>query len=98
MKLGLFVSDYSICNDTVDRLNAEDLGLILVLNGVYHATLKEGGKPCPLLDKAKNLYVLSEDLETRGIDAATVDSRAKVVTYSDLVDVIFNDYEQIAWL
>jgi sulfur relay protein TusB/DsrH len=96
MKLGVFVSDYKMTVDTLDRMDTD--GLILVLNGVYHATVKEGGNPSPLLDKSSNIYVLSEDLQARGIPESDVDSKAKVVTYEGLVDVIFNDYEKIAWL
>jgi sulfur relay protein TusB/DsrH len=98
MKLGVFVSDYAMASDTLERIQAEKLGLILVANGVYHATIKEGGKPSSLLEKSAECYVLSEDLQTRGIEESAVDGKAKVVTYSDLVDVIFNDYEKIAWL
>ena len=98
MKLGVFVNDYKNTVDTVDRLEAEKLGLIFIQNGVFHAILKENGKPSPLLDKTSNLYALSEDLATRGLTAADVDSRVKVVTYGDVVDLIFNDYEKLAWL
>jgi sulfur relay protein TusB/DsrH len=98
MNLGVFVSDYAICNDTLDRIKSDKLGLILVANGVYHATIKQGGSASVLLDKTSNLYVLSEDLETRGIPESDVDGRVKVVNYGDVVDIIFNDYEKIAWL
>jgi sulfur relay protein TusB/DsrH len=98
MKLGVFVSDYTITVDTLDRLKAEKLGIILVANGVYHATIKENGKTSPLLDKTPNLYVLSEDLQTRGIAESDVDKRVKVVNYGDVVDLIFNEYEKTAWL
>lgn len=96
MKLGVFVSDYKIVGDTLDRLKAEKLGIILVANGVYHASLKEGGKSSPLLDRTSNLYALSEDIQTRGL--AGIDSRVKVVNYSDVVDLIMNDYEKLVWL
>lgn len=98
MKLGVFVNDYKNTVDTVDRLTAEKLGLIFIQNGVFHATLKENGKSSPLLDKSANLYVLAEDLATRGLQDADVDKRVKVVTYNDVVDLIFNDYEKLAWL
>lgn len=98
MNLGVFVSNYKQTTDTLDRIKADKLGLILVANGVYHATLKEGGKASAILDKTANLYVLSEDLQTRGINESTVDSRVKVVTMSDVVDIVFNDFKQIAWL
>ena len=67
MKLGVFVNDYKGTVETVDRLKAEKLGLIFIQNGVFHATLKENGKSSPLLEKSSNLYVLSEDLQTRGM-------------------------------
>jgi len=98
MKLGVFVNDYKGTVETVDRLEAEKLGLIFIQNGVFHATLKDNGKPSPLLDKSANFYVLSEDLATRGLTNADVDSRVKVVTYGDVVDLIFNDYEKLAWI
>lgn len=98
MKLGVFVNDYKNTVETVDRLKAEKLGLIFIQNGVFHATLKENGKASPLLDKTASFYALAEDLATRGLTAAEVDSRVKVVTYDDVVDLIFNDYEKLAWL
>jgi sulfur relay protein TusB/DsrH len=98
MNLGVFVSDYTLTTDTLQRINADKLGIILVLNGVYHATIKENGKASPVLDKSSNLYALAEDLQTRGIAESAVDDRVKVVTYSDLVDIMMNDYEKLAWL
>lgn len=98
MKLGVFVSDYKQQTDVLERIKAEKLGFIFVMNGVYHATLKENGKSSELLEKAGGLYVLSDDLKARGIAEADIDSRVKVVTYSDVVDIIFNEYEQLAWL
>ena len=98
MKLGIFVSDYSQTTEALDRIKADKLGLIFVMNGVYHAALKMDGKPCPLLDKTGGLYVLSDDLKARGIDESQVDKRVKVVSYGDVVDIIMNEYEQLAWL
>jgi hypothetical protein len=37
MKLAVFVSDYRLTVDTLDRLKADKLGIILVGNGVFHA-------------------------------------------------------------
>lgn len=98
MNLGVFVSDFALTTDTLDRVKADKLGLILVQNGVYHATTKVDGKASALLEKSSNLYALSEDLQVRGLKDSDVDSRVKVVTYNDVVDLIFNDYEKIAWL
>jgi sulfur relay protein TusB/DsrH len=96
MKLAIFVSDYRLTIDTLERLTAEKLGIILVGNGVYHATIKEKGNSSPLLKKSADFYALSEDLETRGL--TNIDSKVKVVNYGDVVDLLFNDYEKTAWL
>lgn len=98
MKLAVFVSDYRMTVDTMERLKPEKLGVILVGNGVYHATVKENGKASPLLNTAADFYLLSEDLETRGLGGADIKKNIKIITYSDLVDVIFNEYEKLAWL
>lgn len=98
MKLGVFVSDYKQLADTLDRVKAEKLGLIFVQNGVYHATSKENGKASSLLDKSTSLYALSEDIQIRGLKEADVDKRVKVVNYGDVVDLIFNEFDKIAWL
>lgn len=97
MKLGVLVSDFRNMDNTLSRLRADKLGLILVSNGVYHATVKEGGKPSPILDLTSDLYVLTEDLQTRGFSEADIDSRVKTITYSDLVDMIFTEYEKTVW-
>lgn len=98
MRLAVFVSDLRNTVDTLDRLKAERLGIILVGNGVYHASLKENQNPSAILNKSASFYALSEDLETRGISTSEVDSRVKVVNYGDVVDLIFNEYEKLAWL
>ena len=98
MKLAVFVSDYRNTVDTLERLKPEKLGIILVGNGVYHATIKEKGNPSSVLEASADFYVLSEDLETRGISSSKVDSKVKVVNYGDVVDLLFNDYEKTAWL
>jgi sulfur relay protein TusB/DsrH len=98
MSMGFFVSDYAMCADTLDRLVSDDSGIILVANGVYHASIKEGGNASALLEKSSKLYVLSEDIKTRGIDESKLDSRVKVVDYAGLVDVVFEKFEKIVWL
>jgi sulfur relay protein TusB/DsrH len=98
MKVAVFVSDYRIAVDTLERLKPEKLGIILVGNGVYHAAIKEKGNPSSLLKKSADFYALSDDLETRGLNSANVDSKVKVVTYGDVVDLIFNEYDKTAWL
>lgn len=98
MKLGVFVSDYVLTNDTLERIKADKLGLILVANGVYHATIKEKGKPSPILEKATSLYALEEDVQTRGIAGSSVDSRVKLVNYGGVVDLIFNEFDKVVWL
>ena len=98
MRLAVFVSDFKGMVDTLERLTAEKLGIILVENGVYHAVIKENGNPSPLLKKSASFYVLSEDLAIRGLSSSNVMSNVKVVNYNDVVDLIFNDYEKLAWL
>jgi sulfur relay protein TusB/DsrH len=98
MKLAVFVSDYRLAVDTLDKLKPEKMGIILVQNGIYHATTKENGNPSALLKTSADFYALSEDLETRGLKDSDVDSKVKVVHIEDVVDLIFNDYEKTAWL
>jgi sulfur relay protein TusB/DsrH len=98
MKLAVFVSDYRMTVDTLDKLKTEKLGIILVQNGVYHATTKENGNPSPLLQTSADFYVLSEDLDTRGLKSSAVDGKVKVINMGDVVDLIFNEYEKTAWL
>lgn len=98
MKLGVFMSDLRTGSDIIERLSAEKLGIIFVGNGIYHATVKENGKTSPVLEKSATFYALTEDLESRGFSSANLDSRVKPVTYSDVVDLIFNDYEKIIWI
>jgi sulfur relay protein TusB/DsrH len=98
MKLGVFMSDYRTGADVVDRLSADKLGIIFVGNGIYRAAVKEGGSNDPILQKSATFYVLTEDLESRGLTAANLAANVKAVTYSDVVDLIFNDYEKIIWI
>ena len=98
MGMGIFVSDYALTNDTIDLMAGDGAGIFLVANGVYHATVKEGGNASALLEKGGELYALGEDIKTRGIDESKVDSRVKVVDYAGLVDVVFDKYEKIVWL
>ncbi len=98
MKLGVFLSDFRSGADVIERLQADKLGIIFVGNGVYRATVQEGGKADPILQKAATFYALTEDLESRGFTSANLAGNVKAVTYSDVVDLIFNDYEKIIWI
>ncbi len=98
MKLGVLVSDFRNMDDTLSRLKADTLGIILVSNGVYHAKVKENGKQSSLLDKSNHIYALAEDIQTRGFSESEIDSRVKSITYNDLVDLIFNDFEKTIWI
>ncbi len=99
MKLAVFLSDWRRTEETLERLKADKLGVILVENGIYHAVVKEGGKDSPVLSKAgATFYALSDDLETRGYTAANVNSKVKIISYGDIVDLIMNEYEKTAWL
>jgi len=98
MKLAVFISDYRNTVNTLEKLKAEKIGIILVGNGVYHAAIKEKGNSSPLLQSSADFYALTEDLETRGLNTSNIDSKVKAVTYGDVVDLVFNDYEKTAWL
>jgi sulfur relay protein TusB/DsrH len=99
MKLVTFVSDYKMTVDTLDRLKPEKLGIVLVQNGVYHATTKDSGNTSSMLNYSADYYVLLNDLETRGLTADdVVDPKIKVIGFGDVVDLMFNDYDKTAWL
>jgi sulfur relay protein TusB/DsrH len=99
MKLALFLSDWRRTEDSFERIKADKMGVILVGNGVYHAVLKENGKDSPVLSKTgASFYVLSDDLTTRGYTAENVNSKVKVVSYSDIADLVMNEYEKTAWI
>ena len=99
MKLGVILSDLRRTENTFERLQAEKLGVILVQNGIYHAVLKENAEASPVLAKeGAEFYAVKEDLESRGFGEGDVDGKVKVITYSDFVDLIMNDYEKTAWL
>lgn len=100
MKLGLVVSEWRRTEDTYQRWRAEKLGVVLAQNGIYHAVIREEGQTSPVLEKeGVQFYVIKEDLETRGFtEAHLADSKVKVITYVDLVDLIMNEYEKFVWL
>lgn len=98
MKLGVFVNNYKCTSEALNRMKADKLGIILVQNGVYYATVKEGGKTSDLLNMKADFYVLSEDLKTRGFSEADLNSKVKAIDYNGLVDLIFNTYEKFAWI
>lgn len=98
MKLGVFLSEYRADTSILQRLSPEKIGIIFVGNGVYHAAIKERGQASQVLDMKANFYVLREDLETRGLDVSNLDNRVKPVTYGDVVDLIFNEYEKLIWI
>ena len=99
MKLAIFLSDWRKTEESFERVKADKMGVILVGNGIYHAVVKENGKDSPVLSKAgANYFVLADDLTTRGFTAAQVNSKVKIVSYGDIVDLIMNDYEKTAWL
>ncbi len=99
MKLAVFLGDWRRTEETLERLKADKLGVILVENGIYHAVVKDNGKESPVLSKAGvNFYALQDDLECRGYTAASVNPKVKVIGYGDIVDLIMNDYEKAAWL
>ncbi|MBN2654330.1 MAG: hypothetical protein JXR79_04350 [Nitrospirae bacterium] len=97
MKLCVFMSECRSGSDLIDRLEAEKLGIILVCNGVYHAAADYEIRSW-LFPKNAHLYVLAEDLESRAIETSRVAPEFRVITYSDIVDLIFNEYEKTIWI
>ncbi len=98
MKLGVFLSEYRADTSILERLAPQKLGIILVGNGIYHAAIKEKGQASSLLNIKADFYVLKEDLETRGLSINNLDNRVKPVSYGDVVDLIFNEYEKLIWM
>ncbi len=99
MKLAVFLSDWRRTEESLERIKADKMGVILVGNGIYHAVVKENGKDSPVLSKAgASFYALADDLEIRGYTSANVNSKVKLIGYGDIVDLIMNEYEKTAWL
>jgi len=96
MRLGIFYSDLDGQKDTLARLKADQVGVFLVSNGIYHAVLK--AKADILNKENAKFYALLSDLETRGFTAEEVDRRVSVISYQDLVNLMVNDYDKLAWL
>lgn len=98
MKVLILMSNLRTGAEIVERLSGDGVGIVFVGNGVYHAALKEGGRPSPLVSTNARLYVLLEDLESRGFSVGQLPADVKPVTYDDLVDLLFNEYEKTMWL
>ena len=99
MKIAVFLSDWRRTEESLERIKADKIGIVLVGNGVYHAVMKENGKDSPVLAKAgASYYVLADDLETRGFTTGQVNPKVKVIGYGDVVDLVMNEYEKAAWL
>lgn len=98
MKVGVFVSDYSLNSDAIELVKDSGMGIIFVLNGVYHASIKENGNASALLGMTPRLYALKEDILTRGIKESDIDGRVKLVDYGEAVDLIFDEFEKIIWV
>jgi len=97
MKLAVFVNQYDV-PEVLDRFKADRFGIILVQNGVYHATVKKNGQSSDVLSRDAEFYALEEDLLSRGFTADKVDPKVKVINFEGLVDLIFNEYEKFLWL
>ncbi|MBF0456535.1 MAG: sulfurtransferase complex subunit TusB [Nitrospirae bacterium] len=98
MKVGVFLSEHTKSNDTLDRLREGSFDLVLVQNGVYSAAIKENGQKSPVLGRGSKVYALSEDIVSRGIEPSQVDKSVTVVNYDGLVDLIFNEFGKTIWL
>lgn len=99
MNILAFLSHYRHGADILEKIRTSKLGIVFVGNGIYHVALKENNKHSSLLDKKDvKLYVLTEDIETRGFKIENIDERVRPVKYEDLVDLIFDKYEKVIWL
>ncbi len=96
MKLGAFVSDFSE-PDILRRLGTGGMGVFLVGDGSYHAVVKDSGAPSRLLELDAKFYVLREDLRSRGFKEDEADKRVRPISYSELVDLIMEEYNKLAW-
>ena len=94
MKLAVFVSDYRMTVDTLERLKPEKMGVILVGNGVYHASVKEEGKTSSKLEEAKAKLGKAPITETEALDAINVwsDAEARNQYISDWHDSVVEKY------
>ncbi len=94
MAFAVFVNSIG-CVDavTLERLKVDDLRIVLVQDGVYHLFIKDS----PVKKKDAKVYVLKEDLESRGFSAENV-SDAEVVDYSKLVDLMMEEFNKMVWL
>jgi len=97
MKLGVFVSDFKYDAQTLDKLQADEVGVFLVQDGVYNAVLKENGSPSKILDKGR-VCALKDDVKFRGFSEDQIDDKVKPVSYDDIVDMMVNDFDQLVWL
>jgi len=99
MKLGVIVNEAVRTEETLDRLEAEKLSIVLASNGIYHGVIKKDGKTSGVLDKNADFYVLTEDLESRGFTTEDlVDSKIKPIDYDGLVDLIMDQHDKFVWL
>lgn len=99
MKLGVIVNEASRTEETLERLQADTLSIVLAGNGVYHGVAKKDGKPSSVLDKDAVFYVLTEDMESRGFTADDlVDSKIKPIGYDELVDLVMDQHDKFVWL
>lgn len=94
MDVLIFLSSYHSGAEVVETLSGDGVGIVLAGNAVYHAVIKERGRPSPLLSTKARFYILREDLESRGFDVGQVPATIRSVTYDDLVDLMFNDYKK----
>lgn len=99
MKLGLFISDFEPDLQTLERLKIEKLGIFLVSDGIYNAFIKTNGAPSKVMEKkGAEYYALRTDFETRGFKEDKILKRVKPVDYDELVDLMMERYEKLAWL
>ncbi len=93
MVFAIFIHRLDIDREIFDRLEFNDMRIILVQDGVYHALLEDS----PVFKKNAKVYALEEDLYARGLKKEEIRKDIEVINYSKLVDLIMGEFEKIIW-
>ncbi len=93
MTFAILIHSLNFDPEIFERLNLEDMRIVLVQDGVYHATIENS----PIFNKNAKIYVLEEDLIARGIKKEEIKKDIEIINYSKLVDLIMQEFDKIVW-
>ncbi len=93
MAFAIFIHSLNFDREIFDRLEIEDLRIVLVQDGVYHATIEDS----PVFKKKAKVYILEEDMVARGIKKEDIKKDVEIVNYSKLVDLIMQEFDKVVW-